>query len=186
MKRNTHSLHKLLYSALCLALCLVLPFLTGQLQSLGNALCPMHLPVLLAGFLCGPWWAMAIGLIAPILRFVLFSMPPIYPIGAAMAVELGVYGLVSGLLYKSLPKSTKNIYVSLIAAMLSGRFVWGAVRAVMSGVSEAGFTWSAFWAGAFAEAIPGIVLQIVLIPLLVLALQKAGFIQKQPPNASPV
>lgn len=178
MKTKTDSLHKLLYAALCLALCLVLPFLTGQLQSLGNALCPMHLPVLLAGFLCGPWWAMALGLIAPILRFVLFGMPPIYPIGAAMAVELGVYGLVSGLLYQKLPKNTKNIYVSLVSAMLSGRIVWGAVRAIMSGVSDAGFTWAAFWAGAFAEAIPGIVLQIVLIPLLVLALQKAGYIKK--------
>lgn len=178
MKSKTASLHNLLYAALCLALCLVLPFLTGQLQSLGNALCPMHIPVLLAGFLCGPWWAMALGLIAPLLRFMLFGMPPIYPIGAAMAVELGVYGLTSGLLYQTLPKNTKNIYLSLMAAMLSGRIVWGAVRAVMSGVSGAGFTWAAFWAGAFAEAIPGIVLQIVLIPLLVLALQKAGYIKK--------
>lgn len=178
MKSKTDSLHKLLYSAVCLALCLVLPFLTGQLQSLGNALCPMHLPVLLAGFLCGPLWAAALGFLAPLLRFVLFGMPPIYPIGAAMAVELAVYGLVSGLLYQKLPKTTGSIYISLIAAMLSGRLVWGAVRAVMSGVSNAGFTWAAFWSGAFAEAVPGIVLQIVLIPLLVLALQKAGFIKK--------
>lgn len=178
MRTKTDSLHKLLYSAVCLALCLILPFLTGQMQSLGNALCPMHLPVLLAGFLCGPAWAAALGFIAPLLRFVIFGMPPIYPIGAAMAVELAVYGLVSGLMYQKLPGSTRNIYVSLITAMLSGRLVWGAVRAMMSGVSQAGFTWAAFWAGAFAEAVPGIVLQILLIPLLVLALQKAGFIQK--------
>lgn len=178
MKTKTDSLHKLLYTALCLALCLVLPFLTGQLQPLGNALCPMHIPVLLAGFLCGPWWAMALGLIAPLLRFALFGMPPIYPIGAAMAAELAVYGLAAGLLYQKLPKSTKNIYVSLVSAMLAGRFIWGAVRALMSGMSNAGFTWAAFWTGAFAEAIPGIILQLVLIPLLVLALQKAGYIKK--------
>lgn len=177
MSKQQRSLRKLLYSAVCLALCLVLPFLTGQLQSLGNALCPMHLPVLLAGFVCGPAWAAVLGFIAPLLRFVLFGAPPVYPIGAAMALELAAYGLVAGLLYKALPKAPKNIYASLLSAMLAGRLVWGAARALMSGVSEAAFSWGLFWAGAFAEAIPGIVLQIVLIPLLVLALEKAGLIQ---------
>ncbi len=174
MTKQQSSLRKLLYAAVCLALCLVLPFLTGQLQSLGNALCPMHLPVLLAGFVCGPVWAAALGFLAPLLRFALFGAPPIYPIGAAMALELCTYGLVAGLLYKHLPQNTKSIYISLLSAMLAGRLVWGAARALMSGVSEAAFSWAAFWAGAFAEAIPGIVLQIVLLPLLVLALKKAG------------
>ncbi len=172
MNTNRRSLQKLLYAAACLALCLLLPFLTGQLQSIGNAFCPMHLPVLLAGFICGPLWAAAVGLMAPLLRFVLFGMPPIYPIGAAMAAELLTYGLVCGLLYAQLPKTTRNLYVSLLGAMLAGRIVWGATRALMAGVSEAAFSWAAFWAGAFAEAVPGIVLQIVVIPPLVPALKK--------------
>ena len=58
---NKQHIKKLTYSAICLALCLVLPFLTGQIPQIGSALCPMHLPVLLAGFLCGPWWAAAVG-----------------------------------------------------------------------------------------------------------------------------
>jgi hypothetical protein len=65
------------------------------------------------------------------------------------------------------------VYVSLIIAMLAGRIVWGIVRVVLSGVSGAAFTWAAFMAGAFTQAIPGIILHIVLIPVIVLALQKA-------------
>jgi len=163
----------LVTAALMLALCLVLPFLTGQIPEIGGMLCPMHLPVLLCGFLCGPVWALIVGAVAPVLRYVLFSMPPIYPVGLAMCFELAAYGLVSGLLYRCLPKKTWSIYVSLIVAMILGRVVWGAVRAVISGAGGAEFTWQLFLAGGFTQAIPGIILQIVLIPILVLALRRA-------------
>ena len=97
---NTNHVHvqKLVLAALCLALCMVLPFLTGQIPEIGSALSPMHIPVLLAGFLCGPWWALAVGAVAPVLRFALFGMPPIFPTGLAMCFELATYGLISGLL----------------------------------------------------------------------------------------
>ena len=75
---------KLVFAALLLALAMVLPFLTGQIPQIGQALCPMHIPVLLCGFLCGPWYALAVGAIAPVLRFALFGMPPLVPTGAAM------------------------------------------------------------------------------------------------------
>lgn len=166
-------LRKLIIAAVCLALCMLLPFLTGQIQQIGNALCPMHIPVLLCGFVCGPWYALAVGLIAPLLRFVLFGMPPLYPIGVAMCFELAAYGALSGLLYRALPKKTGYLYVSLIGAMLGGRLVWGVVRAVLSGVGDHSFTWAAFLAGAFTNAIPGIILHIVIIPPILLALRRA-------------
>lgn len=165
-------------AALCLALCLVLPFLTGQIPQIGGALAPMHLPVLLAGFLCGPWWALAIGLIAPPLRFILFTMPP-FPVYVSMAFELAAYGLVSGILYRKLPKKTGNIYVSLISAMLVGRGIWGIAMTIITGLKGNPFGWAAFISGAFLNAIPGIVLQIVLIPILVMALRKVGYFQEQ-------
>ena len=172
---NTNSIRvlKLVISAVCLALCMVLPFLTGQIPEIGSMLSPMHIPVLLCGFICGPAWAAVVGAVAPLLRFALFGMPPLFPTGVAMCVELATYGAVSGVLYRLLPRKPINVYVSLIAAMLTGRIVWGVVRAVLSGASGAAFTWAAFMAGAFTQAIPGIILHIVLIPLLVLALQKA-------------
>jgi len=165
-------LRHLVYAAVCLALCMLLPFLTGQIPQIGSALSPMHIPVLLAGFLCDPWWAMAVGFVAPMLRHVWLGMPPLIT-AIAMSFELAAYGLFSGLLYRLLPKKTVNIYVSLIGAMILGRIVWGIAMVVISGVSGSAFTWSAFIAGALLNAVPGIILHIVLIPILVMALKRA-------------
>ena len=155
---------------------MVLPFLTGQIPEVGSMLSPMHIPVLLAGFLCGPWWALAVGAVAPALRFALFGMPPLFPTGLAMCFELATYGLVSGLLYQRLPKKTANIYVSLIAAMVVGRIVWGVAMVILMGLSGSAFTWAAFAAGAFLNAVPGIVIHILLIPVIVMALRRAKMI----------
>jgi riboflavin transporter FmnP len=172
----TFSVKNLTYAGLCLALCLLLPFLTGQIPEIGNALSPMHIPVLLCGYLCGGPLAAIIGFIAPLLRNLLFGMPPLFPTGVAMAFELATYGFVTGLLYARLPKKTANIYISLVAAMLAGRVVWGVVRVVLAGMTQSAFTWSAFMAGAFINAIPGIICHILLVPVLVIALKKARLI----------
>ena len=170
MKKN--NLKTTLFAAMFLALALVLPFLTVQMRELGNMLCLMHLPVLLCGFFCGPFYGAAVGFAAPILRFLLFGMPVLVPFGISMSLELLTYGLVSGLLYGALPKKKPYIYVSLICAMLAGRVVWGAARAVFYGLGKADFGIAAFVSGAFLNAIPGIVLQIVLVPILVMALER--------------
>ena len=170
------TIKKLVYAALCLALCMVLPFLTGQIPEIGSMLCPMHIPVLLCGFICGGPWGMAVGLVAPVLRFAVFGMPPLFPTGLAMAFELAAYGLFSGLLYKWLPKKNINVYVALIASMLLGRLVWGGIMSLIAGVSEVQFGTDAFIAGAFVNAIPGIICHIVIIPVIVIALKKAKLI----------
>ena len=159
-------------TAVCIALCVVLPMAFHAIANAGPIFLPMHIPVLLAGFLCGPWWAMVVGLVAPMLRHSLFLMPPLVT-AIAMSFELAAYGLFSGLLYRLLPKKTVNIYVSLIGAMILGRIVWGIAMVVISGVTGSAFTWSAFMAGALLNAIPGIILHIVLIPILVMALKRA-------------
>ena len=173
-KTANPAIRRMVTTAVCLALCMVLPFLTGQIPQIGSALSPMHIPVLLVGFLCGPWWAMAVGAVAPLLRFTLFGMPPLFPTGAAMCFELAAYGLVSGILCRRLPKKAVNVYLALIAAMLAGRLVWGIVMVVLMGLSGSAFTWAAFMAGAFVNAVPGIIVHILLIPIIVLALRKAG------------
>lgn len=172
MMSSKESIKKLVLSAMLLALALALPFLTGQMQQLGNMLCPMHIPVLICGFFCGPWFGLAIGFAAPLLRFLLFGMPPLIPIGIPMSLELAAYGFTAGLLYSLLPKKKLYIYVSLISAMLMGRVVWGIARTVLYGLGGSDFGWKAFIAGAFLNAIPGIILQIVLIPVLVMILKK--------------
>lgn len=169
-------IRKLTFSALYLAISLVLPFLTGQLPEIGAMLCPMHIPVLLCGFVCGWQWGLAVGFIAPLLRSVMFGMPQMFPTGVAMAFELAAYGAFSGILYKALPKKNVYIYVSLIAAMVLGRAVWGAVRFAIAGLTASEFPFSAFLAGAITTAIPGIVLHIILIPILVMVLKKARLV----------
>ena len=164
---------KLVYSAMCLALCLVLPFLTGQIPEIGSMLLPMHIPVLLCGFLCGGGWGAAVGFTAPLLRHLLFGMPPM-PGCISMALELATYGFVVGPLHRKLGKGVKGIYVSLICAMVAGRLVWGIAQMAIMGLNGGSFPFSAFVAGAFTSAIPGIVLQLVLLPILVRALEKAG------------
>ena len=178
MKQNTKKVfvRNLTFSALSLALCLVLPFLTGQIREVGKMLCPMHLPVLLAGFLCGPWWALAVGFIAPLLRHLLFAMPQM-PGALGMAFEMAAYGLISGLLYQLTKKTVPGIYLSLLGAMVGGRVIWGCAMVIILGVSGGSFPWQAFLAGAVLDAVPGIILQIVAIPLIVMALRKAKLME---------
>ena len=172
MSSKSNKVFKMVLAAMFLAVALVLPFFTGQIQQIGNMLCPMHLPVILCGYFCGPWYALLIGIAAPLLRFVLFGMPPIVPIGIAMCFELAVYGVTAGLLYRAFPQKLVYIYLSLIISMISGRIVWGAVQVVLAGLGKIQFGWEAFIGAAFINAIPGIILQLILIPILVRCLKK--------------
>lgn len=165
---------KLVIAGVCLALGMILPFITGGIPKVGNALSPMHIPVLLAGFLCGFPYGIIVGFISPLLRYVIFGMPPIFPIGTAMAFELAVYGGVAGILYQVLPKKNLYIYVSLITAMLAGRIVWGGVMFIIAPLANITFTFKAFLNGAFIVAVPGIIVHILLIPAIVIALKAAG------------
>ena len=171
-----HTTLKITYSAMCIALAIVLPFITANNQQLGNMLCLMHIPVLLCGFLCGWQYGFAVGAVSPILRSLIVGAPPMFPIAFAMAFELAAYGLVAGLLYKLLPKKPLNIYVSLVAAMVSGRIVWGAVKFIIAGLTSSSFPFSVFIASAVTNAVPGIILHIVLVPIIVMVLKRAKLV----------
>ena len=159
-------------AAMFLAIAFVLPFLTGQVPQIGAMLCPMHLPVILCGFICGSPWGFWVGLLSPILRSLVLGMPPMFPKAICMAMELAVYGAVSGLLYHTLPKKKCNIYIALILAMIAGRVVWGLSMVLCMGIVGEPFGWKAFVFGAVTNAVPGIILQIVLIPLLVMGVEQ--------------
>ena len=169
MKKH-NSIIKMILAALFLALAYVMPFLTGQIPEVGAMLCPLHIPVILCGFICGPYWGLAVGFIAPLLRSLVLGMPPLFPTAVCMAFELAVYGGVSGLMHRILPKKKPYIYCSLIIAMTLGRLIWGAAMMICAGIGGTEFGFAAFVAGAFTNAIPGIIVQIVLIPVLVMVL----------------
>ena len=119
------------------------------------------------------------GFAAPLLRAKHFGMPPMFPIAISMAFELAAYGAVSGWLYRRVKHTLPMTYATLAAAMVSGRLVWGAVRFVLAGLSGSSFPFSAFLSGALFTAVPGIIAQLVLIPLIITALQKAKELELQ-------
>ncbi len=168
---------RLVLSALFLALGFVLPFLTGQIPQVGSMLLPMHLPALVCGFVCGWPWGLAVGFVMPIARSFFFGMPPLVPTALAMAFELAGYGAAAGLLYERLPRKVWRAYGALIGAMLAGRVAWGlASWAIYALLTPNSFALATFWTGGFVNAWPGMVLQVVLVPLVVLSLERARLI----------
>ncbi|MBQ7115259.1 MAG: ECF transporter S component [Clostridia bacterium] len=176
MKKN--ELKNLVTSAMLLALGLVLPFLTGQIQQIGNMLLPMHFPVILCGLICGWKYGLGVGFVMPLLRSVIFGMPVMYPNAFAMAFELAAYGFFAGFLFSHAKwQCIKSLYRCLITSMLLGRAVWGIVMTIILGLGADGFTLTAFLTSAFINAIPGIIAQLVLIPAIMLALDKTHFVR---------
>lgn len=166
---------KLVLSAMFVTIGIVLPFFTGQIQQIGNMLLPMHLPVFLCGLICGWQYGTAIGFVLPIMRSLMFGMPHLYPNAVSMAIELAFYGMVAGLIYSLFKKqNTLSVYAAMLPSMLLGRAAWGMTQIVLLGIDGNVFTWQMFMAGAFLNAIPGIVLQLVLIPAIISALHHTG------------
>lgn len=152
------------YLALFITLGLMLPFLTASQPRLGQILLLIHIPALLGGLIMGPKNGLLIGITLPLLRSLFFTMPPLYPTAIAMAVEMGTYGYVIGLIYEWFKSHRFNIHIALIVAMLIGRVAWGFSTLILLGVNQ--FNFQMFLSAAFIHAWPGLVLQFVLIPLI--------------------
>lgn len=174
---KTKAIKRLVFSGVLLALGMVLPLLTGQIKEIGDSLLPMHLPVLLCGLVCGWRYGLPVGLMLPLLRSLVFGMPPIYPNALWMAAELAAYGAFAGILYAVL-RVRGRVYLALIGAQLGGRIVWGLVKWLLLGLRGTAFPLSAFLVGGFVDAFPGILLQILLLPLLVLLCEKYAGMQE--------
>ncbi len=172
MKKILNHLKKLTASAMFMAIGLILPFFTGQIQQIGSMLCPMHIPVLLCGFLCGGSWGFWVGFILPVFRSLLFTMPQMFPSAVCMSLELAAYGLIAGILYEKMPKKPWNTYIALIGAMIAGRLAWGAAMFISMGVTGGEFGLMAFWTGAIVNAVPGIIIQIIIVPVIVMAVKR--------------
>lgn len=164
-------------AAMFMALGLILPFFTGQIRLIGNMLLPMHIPVFLCALICGWRYGLPVAFILPLLRSFLFGMPVFFPSAVAMAFELATYAFVSGFLYeRSHWQCVRALYRCMLIAMVAGRIVWGFVQVILLGLSGSAFTYEAFIAGALLNAIPGIILQLVLIPIVMVALDRAKLV----------
>lgn len=174
-------------TAVCIALCVVLPmalhFIPGiGSLNLGTLLSPMHLPVLLCGLVCGWPYGLVCGIIGPLLSSLLTSMPGLGYL-PNMMVELALYGLISGIMIQLVHtgKQTADLYISLITAMLTGRILTGILRALTLGIF-APVTLKSWATGYFVSSLPGIILQLILLPVLYMALQRAKLIPARYPR----
>lgn len=163
---------KIVFAALCIALGVALPAAFHGVPNAGNVFLPMHIPVLMAGLICGPWLGLAAGVLTPLLSCLISGMPPVAYL-PSMLCELAVYGLVAGLLMR-LIKVRFSVVLSLVGAMVAGRLVMGLLNALIFRAGEYG--WAAWLTASFVTALPGIVIQLLLIPTVIFALKKAKLI----------
>lgn len=170
--KGKKELHNLTLSAMFLAMSFVLPLFTGQIQQIGSMLCPMHIPVLLCGFICGAPWGFLVGFIAPVLRSFIMGMPPMFPTAVSMTFELATYGFIAGLLYNKLPKKRVYVYTILLVAMILGRVARGVALFACLGFDTTKFGFGVFMSTVVLQSVPGIIVQIILVPLIVIAYGK--------------
>ena len=171
----TKNIKSLTLSALFLALGFILPMLTGQIPVLGKALLPMHLPIFLCALICGWKYATVIGFFLPLLRSLLFSVPVMYPTAIAVAFEMAAYGIITGILYAHLPKRPiLSVYLAMLPAMLVGRTVRLLAEVLLLGFKGNPFVWRAFFVSTILNASPGILLQLLIVPAVMLVLKRAN------------
>ena len=175
MKNST--VKNLSLASMFLAIGLVLPFFTGQIPQIGKMLLPMHIPIFLCALICGWKYGLCIGLILPLLRSFLFGMPVMFPSAVTMSFELAAYAFIAGYLYAhSRWQCIVALYRCLLIAMIGGRLVAALVKLVLLGLFGTPFTLEAFIAGSFVNAIPGIIVQLTVIPAIMLALHRTGLV----------
>lgn len=168
---------KLVLTAICAALCVVVPMVFHAVPNGGVIFLPMHIPVLLCGMMCGWQYGLLCGLAGPLLSSLITGMPPAAVL-PAMMLECGVYGLSTGLMmrYVRTGKNLADLYISLTVSMVLGRVVSGIAKAL---IFAPGTTLAGWATVSFVTGLPGIVIQLVLIPLLLTALERAKLIPKR-------
>lgn len=178
MNRNT-GLYRLIVTAVLLALGMVLPFLTGQIPEIGQLVSPLHIPAFICGLTCGPVYGAALGFALPLVRSAVLGMPPLVPVALPMAFELCGYGLLCGLLYplarRLLGKKAHwlSMLAALIVAMVGGRLLGGAAKAVVMGMGGNAYTFQAFVTAYFTGTAVGALIHLIIVPAVVTALEKA-------------
>ena len=161
---------RMVISALMAAMCVVLPMVFHSVPDGGSVFLPMHIPVLICGMICGWQYGLLCGLLGPLLSSLITGMPPMMVL-PAMMIECAAYGLVTGLVlqYVHTGKLYADLYIGLIGAMLAGRVLSGIAKAL---IFSPGITLRYWLTASFVTALPGIVVQLVAVPLLVGALMK--------------
>ena len=177
-----NNLRKMIFTALLIALGIVLPMMVHTIPNAGSVLLPMHIPILICGMICGFPYGLAAGILTPLLSSMLTGMPPAAFL-PSMVLELATYGLVSGILAHIVRTKSNlaNIYITLIGSMLAGRIVYGILNALIFRAGE--YSAQIWLTSAFVTALPGVIIQLILIPAIVVALQRARLVRYYRPES---
>ena len=168
---------RLVFTAVCAALCVVLPMAFHAVQNAGQVFLPMHIPVLLCGLACGWPFGLVGGILGPVLSSLLTGMPPAAML-PSMAVECAVYGGASGLLMQLVrtKKTYLDLYISMTAAMILGRVIAGLAKSLILSPGTAPFAWVTT---SLVSGVPGIIIQLILIPTLVYTMMRAKLLPQR-------
>lgn len=177
------STKRVVFTGLCIALGVVLPLALHSVPNAGSIFLPMHIPVLLCGLACGWAYGLGCGVAVPLLSSLLTGMPPVAFL-PAMICELAAYGLISGIMSRVVctKNKTLGLYIQLVTAMIAGRVIYGVMNALIFAAGQ--YTFSIWLTGVFVTSLPGIAIQLVLIPLVIIALKKAKLIEEASPKNS--
>lgn len=168
-------------ASLLLSIGLILPFITGNIPTIGVMLSPMHFPIIISGFILGPAYGALLGVLTPLIRSVLFSLPKM-PNCIFMAFELMSYGFISGYIFQKIFKKKytyKNIYISQICSMIIGRIVYGVIKLIAFKyiLGFGAYSINLWLTDVVLMSIPGIIAQLIIIPVLIYTLNKRGIIK---------
>lgn len=173
MEKETASTKRLVLASLFLAFGQILPIFTAQIPQVDLMMLPAYIPVFLCGYICGWSNGLIVGLITPIMRSMLFGIPPMVPYATAKSLEFAAYGFLTGILRGRLPQKRLSLYIIIIVAMVAGRFIWGAVFIFLTGTTLTLPTWVTVMSGGFLFTGIGITVQMILVPLVLAALKKS-------------
>ena len=183
MNNKFSNVKKTVTAAMCTAMCVVLPLMLHALPNAGSTLCPMHIPVLLCGFICGWSYGMLCGLAGPMLSSLVTGMPSMATL-PVMSSELMAYGAVTGIMMQLV--RTKiiyiDLYISLLSAMIAGRVLAGVMSALIFLGSGVNYSMSLWAASYFITSLPGIIIHLTILPGIIFALEKSRLIPVRYPE----
>jgi len=171
---------KMVFTAVCIALCVVLPMAFHTVQNAGTIFLPMHIPVLLCGLICGWPFGFICGALGPALSSLLTGMPPAAMM-PSMMLECAAYGCITGAMMCLVhtKKPMLDLYISMVTAMVAGRVLAGLAKSLIFSPGTAPFAWVST---SLVAGIPGIVIQLILIPLVVYGLTRARLLPQRYPR----
>lgn len=164
--------HDIVLTGIFIGMGILFPIMFNMIGMSGSVFLPMHIPVMLAGIVCGAFYGMTAGIVVPFISSFISGTPAIYPVAVYMAFELAAYGILCGLLSRRL-----GIILTLAISMIGGRLVLAVAQLILLGAAGRQFTLEGFITASFITAVPGIILQFVAVPVIVRALRKNRMIQ---------